>query len=77
MFLELPERAELQKQDSRWLVLSASSGPSDATEISGLTEITKSVIIPLANNNQSIMSLSTYQTDYILVRERMSLNKLQ
>ncbi|XP_072037419.1 cytosolic arginine sensor for mTORC1 subunit 2-like [Amphiura filiformis] len=63
---ELPQKEELQKQGSRWVVLSASSGPS---EISGLTEITKSVIIPLANNNLSIMSLSTYQTDYILVKE--------
>ena len=57
------------QQDSSWLILSASSGSSAATEISGLTEITKSVIVPLANNDVSIFSLSTYQTDYVLVRK--------
>ena len=66
---DLPLRDELLQQDSRWLVLSASSGSSAATEISGLTEITKSVIVPLANNDISIFSLSTYQTDYVLVRK--------
>ena len=66
-YLDIPRRDELVSQGSTWLVLSALSGPSAATEISGLTEITKSVIIPLANNKLSIFSLSTYQTDYILV----------
>ncbi|OWK11265.1 hypothetical protein Celaphus_00007167 [Cervus elaphus hippelaphus] len=36
----------------------------------GVTKIAKSVIAPLADQNISVFMLSTYQTDFILVRER-------
>ncbi|KAK6473497.1 cytosolic arginine sensor for mTORC1 subunit 2 [Huso huso] len=45
-------------------------GSSSSSQPIGVTKIAKSVIAPLADHNISVFMLSTYQTDFILVRER-------
>ncbi|XP_068767316.1 cytosolic arginine sensor for mTORC1 subunit 1 isoform X3 [Struthio camelus] len=70
--LELPPSEFMQVADSTWLVLSVVSNgraPSGC-QATGVTKIAKSVIAPLAEHNVSVLMLSTYQTDFILVREK-------
>ncbi|XP_061458800.1 cytosolic arginine sensor for mTORC1 subunit 1 isoform X2 [Rhineura floridana] len=71
-FKELPPSEFLQVVDSAWLVLNVSSNGSAPANIQpiGVTKIAKSVIAPLAEHNVSVLMLSTYQTDFILVREK-------
>lgn len=45
-------------------------GSFSSSQPIGVTKIAKSVIAPLADQNISVFMLSTYQTDFILVRER-------
>lgn len=55
--------------DSTWLVLSVVSNgcaPSGC-QATGVTKIARSVIAPLAEHHVSVLMLSTYQTDFILV----------
>lgn len=62
----------MQVADSTWLVLSVVSNgcaPSGC-QATGVTKIARSVIAPLAEHHVSVLMLSTYQTDFILVRER-------
>ncbi|XP_022085592.1 cytosolic arginine sensor for mTORC1 subunit 2-like isoform X3 [Acanthaster planci] len=68
-FSELPSRTELMVQPTIWLVLNAIPSPTDADGNAGLTKTTKSLIMLLADQKISIYSLSTYQTDFVLVRE--------
>ncbi|KAJ6659112.1 hypothetical protein lerEdw1_019415 [Lerista edwardsae] len=71
-FKELPPSEFLQVVESTWLVLnvlSNGSAPANVQPI-GVTKIAKSVIAPLAEHNVSVLMLSTYQTDFILVREK-------
>ncbi|XP_063153489.1 cytosolic arginine sensor for mTORC1 subunit 2 isoform X1 [Candoia aspera] len=71
-FLELPSSEHLSVADATWLALNVVSGGGgfSGSQPIGVTKIAKSVIAPLANQNISVFMLSTYQTDFILVRER-------
>lgn len=56
--------------DATWLALNVVSGGGgfSGSQPIGVTKIAKSVIAPLADQNISVFMLSTYQTDFILVR---------
>uniref|UniRef100_A0A3B3ZXR0 Uncharacterized protein n=1 Tax=Periophthalmus magnuspinnatus TaxID=409849 RepID=A0A3B3ZXR0_9GOBI len=71
-FKELPQTEHMSVADATWLALNVVSGGGNASNSQpiGVTKIAKSVIAPLADHNISVFMLSTYQTDYILVRER-------
>ncbi|KPP79350.1 hypothetical protein Z043_101069 [Scleropages formosus] len=71
-FKELPESEHLSVAEATWLALNVVSGggSSSSSQPIGVTKIAKSVIAPLADHNISVFMLSTYQTDFILVRER-------
>uniref|UniRef100_A0A8C9EXJ7 Cytosolic arginine sensor for mTORC1 subunit 2 n=1 Tax=Pavo cristatus TaxID=9049 RepID=A0A8C9EXJ7_PAVCR len=71
-FLELPSSEHLSVADATWLALNVVSGGGgfSGSQPIGVTKIAKSVIAPLADQNISVFMLSTYQTDFILVRER-------
>ncbi|KAM7144600.1 cytosolic arginine sensor for mTORC1 subunit 1 isoform 2-T2 [Macrochelys suwanniensis] len=71
-FKELPSSEFMQVVDSTWLVLNVLSNgrSSTSSQAIGVTKIAKSVIAPLAEHNVSVLMLSTYQTDFILVREK-------
>uniref|UniRef100_A0A8V5H674 Cytosolic arginine sensor for mTORC1 subunit 1 n=2 Tax=Psittaciformes TaxID=9223 RepID=A0A8V5H674_MELUD len=69
---ELPPSEFMQVADSTWLVLSVVSNGREppGCQATGVTKIARSVIAPLAEHHVSVLMLSTYQTDFILVRER-------
>ncbi|XP_068188094.1 cytosolic arginine sensor for mTORC1 subunit 2 isoform X3 [Antennarius striatus] len=71
-FKELPQSENISVADATWLALNVVSGGGNASNSQpiGVTKIAKSVIAPLADHNISVFMLSTYQTDFILVRER-------
>ncbi|XP_074869729.1 cytosolic arginine sensor for mTORC1 subunit 2 isoform X1 [Carettochelys insculpta] len=71
-FLELPSSEHLSVADATWLALNVVSGGGSfsSSQPIGVTKIAKSVIAPLADQNISVFMLSTYQTDFILIRER-------
>ncbi|KAK1157396.1 cytosolic arginine sensor for mTORC1 subunit 2-like [Acipenser oxyrinchus oxyrinchus] len=71
-FKELPVSEFLSVAEATWLALNVVSGggSSSSSQPIGVTKIAKSVIAPLADHNISVFMLSTYQTDFILVRER-------
>ncbi|MEQ2197260.1 Cytosolic arginine sensor for mTORC1 subunit 2, partial [Xenoophorus captivus] len=71
-FKELPQSNLISVADATWLALNVVSGGGNASSSQpiGVTKIAKSVIAPLADHNISVFMLSTYQTDFILVRER-------
>ncbi|XP_029073051.1 cytosolic arginine sensor for mTORC1 subunit 1 isoform X1 [Monodon monoceros] len=67
---ELPSSEFLQVAEATWLVLNVSSHSGAAVQAAGVTKIARSVIAPLAEHHVSVLMLSTYQTDFILVREQ-------
>ncbi|NXO28649.1 CAST1 protein, partial [Cisticola juncidis] len=69
---ELPPSEFMQVADSTWLVLSVVSNGREppGCQATGVTKIARSVIAPLAEHHVSVLMLSTYQTDFVLVRER-------
>uniref|UniRef100_A0A3Q2WTC0 Cytosolic arginine sensor for mTORC1 subunit 2 n=3 Tax=Haplochromini TaxID=319058 RepID=A0A3Q2WTC0_HAPBU len=71
-FKELPQSEHISVADATWVALNVVSGGSNTSTSQpiGVTKIAKSVIAPLADHNISVFMLSTYQTDFILVRER-------
>lgn len=71
-FKELPQSEHISVAEATWLALNVVSGGGSASTAQpiGVTKIAKSVIAPLADHNISVFMLSTYQTDFILVRER-------
>uniref|UniRef100_A0A9L0JEY4 Cytosolic arginine sensor for mTORC1 subunit 1 n=1 Tax=Equus asinus TaxID=9793 RepID=A0A9L0JEY4_EQUAS len=69
-FKELPPSEFLQVAEATWLVLNVSSHSGAAVQAAGVTKIARSVIAPLAKHHVSVLMLSTYQTDFILVREQ-------
>nr|XP_040038817.1 cytosolic arginine sensor for mTORC1 subunit 2 [Gasterosteus aculeatus aculeatus] len=71
-FKELPQSEHISVADATWVALNVVSGGGNASNSQpiGVTKIAKSVIAPLADHNISVFMLSTYQTDFILVRER-------
>uniref|UniRef100_G3S3H8 CASTOR ACT domain-containing protein n=1 Tax=Gorilla gorilla gorilla TaxID=9595 RepID=G3S3H8_GORGO len=68
----MPSSEHLSVADATWLALNVVSGGGSfsSSQPIGVTKIAKSVIAPLADQNISVFMLSTYQTDFILVRER-------
>ena len=53
-----------------WRVLTVSVGAMGAShEVLGVSKIAKSVIGPLADHGVSVLCLSTYQSDFILVHK--------
>lgn len=70
LFAELPSSEHLSVADATWLALNVVSGGGgfSGSQPIGVTKIAKSVIAPLADQNISVFMLSTYQTDFILVR---------
>ncbi|XP_066544955.1 cytosolic arginine sensor for mTORC1 subunit 1 [Amia ocellicauda] len=71
-FKDLPSSEHLQVEGSTWLPLNVVSNgnASSSSQAVGVTKIAKSVIAPLAEQHVSVFMLSTYQTDFILVREK-------
>lgn len=71
-FKDLPPSEHLQVECSNWLPLNVVSNgnASSSSQAVGVTKIAKSVIAPLAEQHVSVFMLSTYQTDFILVREK-------
>lgn len=71
-FKELQLSEHLQVEGSTWLPLNVVSNgnASSSSQAVGVTKIAKSVIAPLAEQHVSVFMLSTYQTDFILVREK-------
>ncbi|XP_067084390.1 cytosolic arginine sensor for mTORC1 subunit 1 [Osmerus mordax] len=71
-FKELPSSDHLLVESSVWLPLNVVSNgnASSSSQAVGVTKIAKSVIAPLAQQHVSVFMLSTYQTDFILVREK-------
>ncbi|KAM9331400.1 cytosolic arginine sensor for mTORC1 subunit 1 [Gastrophryne carolinensis] len=65
-FEELTQSNFLHVAEHTWRVLNVLS---NGIQTGGVTKIAKSVIAPLAEHNVSVLMLSTYQTDFILVRE--------
>ena len=54
-----------------WLPLVASAGPTLHNDMAaGIRKIANCVVIPLADQGISVYCLSTYRTDYVLVRIR-------
>lgn len=58
--------------EATWLVLNVSSRSGAAVQAAGVTKIARSVIAPLAEHHVSVLMLSTYQTDFILVSFRQA-----
>ncbi|CAL8295811.1 cytosolic arginine sensor for mTORC1 subunit 1 [Gadus morhua] len=71
-FKELKPSEHLQVEGSVWLPLNvvSSGNVSSSSQAVGVTKIAKSVIAPLAEQHVSVFMLSTYQTDFILVKEQ-------
>nr|XP_057926696.1 cytosolic arginine sensor for mTORC1 subunit 1 [Doryrhamphus excisus] len=71
-FKELRPSEHLQVESSVWLPLNvvSNANASVSSQAVGVTKIAKSVIAPLAQQHVSVFMLSTYQTDFILVREK-------
>ncbi|CAL8344732.1 unnamed protein product [Lota lota] len=71
-FKELQPSEHMQVEGSVWLPLNVVSNGnvSSSSQAVGVTKIAKSVIAPLAEQHVSVFMLSTYQTDFILVREQ-------
>ncbi|XP_075773101.1 cytosolic arginine sensor for mTORC1 subunit 1 [Pelodiscus sinensis] len=71
-FRELSPSEFLQEAASPWLVLNVLANGRSATgsQAVGVTKLAKSVLAPLAEHHVSVLMLSTYQTDFILVREK-------
>ncbi|XP_056602966.1 cytosolic arginine sensor for mTORC1 subunit 1 [Triplophysa dalaica] len=71
-FKELQPSEHLLVEGSIWLPLNVVSNgnASSSSQAVGVTKIAKSVIAPLAEQHVSVFMLSTYQTDFILVREK-------
>lgn len=68
-FKGIPQLVKLQKSNHPWRALTVSAGEMGATELAGVSKIAKSVICPLADKGISVLVMSTYQSDYILVQE--------
>ncbi|XP_077862751.1 cytosolic arginine sensor for mTORC1 subunit 2-like [Saccoglossus kowalevskii] len=68
-FKEIPKHEDVKVQLDSWRVLNVAVGAYATNKVSGLTKIAKSVILPLADYHVSVFCMSTYQTDFILVKE--------
>lgn len=64
---ELPQGESIDVADPIWRVLTVSAGALGSHKLTGISKIVKTVISPLADNNISVLIISTYQSDYVLV----------
>ena len=53
--------------DLVWRVLTVSAGAYGSHQLTGISRIVKTVISPLADFKISVLVISTYQSDYVLV----------
>ncbi|XP_058942744.2 cytosolic arginine sensor for mTORC1 subunit 1 isoform X2 [Pocillopora verrucosa] len=67
---ELPQSESIDMPDLIWRVLTVSAGAYGSHQLTGISRIVKTVISPLADFKISVLVISTYQSDYILVREK-------
>jgi len=69
-FQTIPQTSLLRTSGQLWRVLTVSVGAMGTnTELGGISKISKSVIGPLADHEISVLCMSTYQSDFILVKE--------
>ena len=68
MSTELPPSESIDMPDLVWRVLSVSAGAYGSHQLTGISKIVKTVITPLADFKVSVLVISTYQSDYVLVR---------
>jgi len=68
-FEDIPKHDKLVKSSDSWRALAVSVGEMGATELAGVSRIARNAICPLADKGISVLVLSTYQSDYILVQE--------
>lgn len=66
---ELPESESIDIPDLVWRVLSVSAGAYGNNQLTGISRIVKTVITPLADFKISVLVISTYQSDFVLVKE--------
>lgn len=64
---ELPQSESIDMPDLVWRVLSVSAGAYGSHQLTGISRIVKTVISPLADCKVSVLVISTYQSDYVLV----------
>ena len=70
-FQELPKGSGLSCSDCLWNVMTVSAGAMDCTgHAMGISKIVNSIIRPLADNGVSLFCMSTYQGDFILVKQQ-------
>lgn len=70
-FQELPKSSGLSCSECLWNVLTVSAGAMDCTgHAMGISKIVNSIILPLADNGVSLFCMSTYQGDFILVKQQ-------
>ncbi|RMX47236.1 hypothetical protein pdam_00012921 [Pocillopora damicornis] len=67
---ELPQSESIDMPDLIWRVLTVSAGAYGSHQLTGISRIVKTVISPLADFKISVLVISTYQSDYVLVREK-------
>lgn len=53
--------------DLVWRVLTVSAGAYGSHQLTGISKIVKTIITPLADFQVSVLVISTYQSDYVLV----------
>jgi len=69
-FKELPKHDKLEITGQKWHVLTVSVGAmGSCNELVGVSKIARSVIGPLADQEISVLCMSTYQSDFILVED--------
>ncbi|XP_078362830.1 cytosolic arginine sensor for mTORC1 subunit 1-like isoform X1 [Oculina patagonica] len=66
---ELPQSESIDMPDLVWRVLTVSAGAYGSHQLTGISRIVKTVISPLADCKVSVLVISTYQSDYVLVKE--------
>ncbi|XP_029212559.1 cytosolic arginine sensor for mTORC1 subunit 1-like isoform X1 [Acropora muricata] len=66
---ELPHTESIDMPDLVWRVLSVSAGAYGNNQLTGISRIVKTVITPLADCKVSVLVISTYQSDFVLVKE--------
>ncbi|XP_028396434.1 cytosolic arginine sensor for mTORC1 subunit 1-like [Dendronephthya gigantea] len=77
-FQELPKSSGLSCSDCLWNVLTVSAGAMDCTGYAmGISKIVNSIIVPLADNGVSLFCMSTYQGDFILVKQQDLANAIR
>ena len=67
LLTELPQSDSIDMPDLVWRVLSVSAGAYGSHQLTGISKIVKTVITPLADFKVSVLVISTYQSDYVLV----------